>query len=207
MNTISVSSAPSGTVKATAMVTIKKTATPTKPAAKKPRAAAPKKATVAAAPRTAAKAKFSNALEEARSGAKALGQEVQDRTGAYREKLAGASNDWAEEAKNLTGQAKERATELAQDGKARASDAISGLGKIVADNAGTIDERLGARYGDYARTAARTMQETAAKIEAKDLDELGEDAKQFVRKSPGIAIGIAALFGFMLSRLFKRSGD
>ncbi len=189
------------------MATIKKTAAPAKkPAAKKP-AATPKKAVAAEAPRTVAKAKFSKALDEARSGAKALGQEVQERTGAYREKLAGAGNDWAEEAKNLGVQAKERATELAQDGKARASDAISGLGKIVADNAGTIDEKLGARYGDYARTAARTMQETAAKIEAKDLDELGDDAKQFVRKSPGMAIGIAALFGFMLSRLFKRSGD
>ena len=189
------------------MADINKTAAK-KPAAKKPRAAAaPKVAALGLAPRTVAKAKFSKALDEARSGAKALGQEVQERTGAYREKLAGAGNDWAEEAKILTGQAKERATELAQDGKARASDAISGLGKIVADNAATIDEKLGTRYGDYARTAARTMQETAAKIEAKDLDELGEDAKQFVRKSPGMAIGIAALFGFMLSRLFKRSGD
>ncbi len=184
------------------MATIKKTAAP----AKKPAATA-RKVAASEAPGSAAKAKFSKALDEARSGAKALGQEVQERTGAYREKLAGAGNDWAEEAKNLSAQAKERATELAQDGKARASDAISGLGKIVADNAGTIDEKLGARYGDYARTAARTMQETAAKIEAKDLDELGDDAKQFVRKSPGMAIGIAALFGFMLSRLFKRSGD
>ena len=175
---------------------------------KKPRATTtPKSAAPGEASRTVAKAKFSKALDEARSGAKALGQEVQERTGAYREMLAGAGNDWAEEAKNLTGQAKERATELAIDGKARASDAISGLGKIVADNAATIDEKLGARYGDYARTAARTMQETAAKIESKDIDELGEDAKQFVRKSPGMAIGIAALFGFMLSRLFKRSGD
>ena len=189
------------------MVTIKKAPSLKKPAAKKPRAASPKKAVPAEAPRALAKAKFSKALDEARSGAKALGQEVQERTGAYREKLAGAGNDWAEEARNLTGQAKERATELAQDGKARTSDAISGLGKIVAENAGTIDEKLGTRYGDYARTAARTMQETAARIEAKDLDELGEDAKQFVRKSPGMAIGIAALFGFMLSRLFKRSGD
>ncbi len=189
------------------MVTIKKAATPKKPAANKSRAATTKGAAKSAPPRAAAKEKFSKALDEARSGAKALGQEVQERTGAYREKLAGAGNDWAEEAKNLTGQAKERATELANESKARASDAISGLGKIVADNAGTIDERLGARYGDYARTAARSMQETAAKIEAKDLDELGEDAKQFVRKSPGMAIGIAALFGFMLSRLFKRSSD
>ena len=177
-------------------------------AAKKPRAAA---ASTAAAPgevpRAVAKAKFSKALDEARSGAKALGQEVQERTGAYREKLTGAGNDWAEEARVLSGQAKERAATLAQDGKARASDAISGLGKIVADNAGTIDQKLGTRYGDYARTAGRTMQETAARIEAKELDELGDDAKEFVRKSPGLAIGIAAAAGFMLSRMFKRSGD
>ena len=47
------------------------------------------------------------------------------------------------------------------------------------------------------------MQETAAKIEAKELAELGEDAKQFVRKSPGLALGIAAVAGFLVSRLFK----
>ncbi len=188
--------------------TTSKAAPAKQPAAKKPRAAVAAKAAAAAeSPRVLAKAKFSKALDEARSGAKALGQEVQDRSGAYREKLVGAGNDWADEAKQLSAQAKDRAAVLAQDGKARASDAISGLGKIVADNAGSIDEKLGTRYGDYARTAARTMQETAAKIEAKELDELGEDAKAFVRKSPGMAIGIAALLGFVLSRLFKRSGD
>ena len=63
--------------------------------------------------------------------------------------------------------------------------------------------KLGTRYSDYARTAARTMQETAAKLEAKDLDELGADARQMVRKSPGIAIGIAAVVGFMFARLFR----
>mgnify|MGYP000951480368 CR=1 FL=1 len=82
-------------------------------------------------------------------------------------------------------------------------DAISSLGKIVSDNAGVIDEKLGTRYGDYARTAARSMQETAAKIEAKDLAELGEDAKEFVRKKPGVAIGIAAVVGFFVARLFR----
>ena len=186
--------------------------TPKKAPAKKPaakatastRAAAPK---AAVANGSAAKARFSKAIEEARSGAQLLAKDVQDKSGAYREKLASTGTDWIEEAKVMGDQAKERATSLAKDGKSRASDAISGLGKIVADNAATIDEKLGARYGDYARTAARTMQETAAKIESKDLDELGEDAKKFVRKSPGMAIGIAALFGFMLSRLFKRSGD
>ena len=47
------------------------------------------------------------------------------------------------------------------------------------------------------------MQESAAKLDSKDLNELGDDAKEFVRKSPGLAIGIAAVAGFLLSRVFK----
>ena len=184
-----------------------------------PKAAKPKTAARKAAPRKAAakpkaaassngngsdaRAKFSKAIEDARAGATALAKDAQVRGEAYREKIAAAGNDWAEEAKVLADQAKTRAASLAKDGKTRTSDAISGLGKVVADNAGTIDEKLGTRYGDYARTAARTMQETAAKIDAKELDELGEDAKEFVRKSPGLAIGIAAVAGFFFARLFR----
>ena len=153
------------------------------------------------------KAKFSKAIEEARAGAQALTQEAQAKAGAYKEQIAAKSGDWAADAKDLAGQARDRAAELAAEGKTRTSDALSSLGKIVADNAGTIDDKLGARYRDYARTAARSMQETAAKIEAKDLNELGEDAKEFVRKSPGLAIGMAAVGGFLLARLLKGSSD
>ena len=186
--------------------------TPAKaPKAKKPAAV---KADMVESTETAAsaavadsKAKFAKAIEDARTGAQTLGKQAQERAGEYREKLAGASAEWVDEAKVMSGQAKERAYDLAIEGKTKASDAISGLGKIVSDNAATIDEKLGPKYGDYARNAARTMQETAAKIESKDLGELGEDAKQFVQKSPGLAIGIAAVAGFMLARLFKGSND
>lgn len=188
------------------MATKSPTASTAKTARKAPAKKAPARATAAKtanAGATEAKAKFSKAIEEARAGAQALTKEVQAKAGVYKEQLAAKSGDWVVEARDMAGQAKERAGELAKDGKARTSDAISSLGKIVADNAGTIDEKLGTRYGDYARTAARTMQETAARIEAKDLAELGDDAKEFVRKSPGLAIGIAAVAGFLLSRLFK----
>lgn len=175
-----------------------------KAAAKKPAAKKPAPAKKAAAPVAGqAKAKFSKAIEEARSGAQALSKEATAKAGVYREQLAARTGDWAAEAKDAAGQAKEKATELAYEGKARASDALSSLGKVVSENAGTIDEKLGTRYGDYARTAARSMQETAAKIEAKDLNELGDDAKEFVRKSPGVAVGLAAFAGFLLARLFK----
>ena len=173
-----------------------------KPAAAK-KSAAPRKA-AAPKPATAeAKAKFSKAIDEARAGAAVLGKEAQAKAGAYREQVTAKGADWVEEAKTMAEQARGKAGELAKDGKARTSDAIAGLGKIVSDNADTIDEKLGTRYGDYARTAARSMQETAAKIESKDLNELGDDARQFVRKSPGLAVGIAAVAGFFFARLFR----
>lgn len=182
--------------------------TPTKTTAAKAaparKPAAPKKTAASAADSSSeAKAKFSKAIEEAKAGATALKSEAQAKAGAYRDQLTAKSGDWAEDAKDIAAQAKTRAAELADEGKARTSDAIASLGKIVSENAGTIDEKLGTRYGDYARTAARSMQETAAKIESKDLGELGDDAKQFVRKSPGLAVGIAAAAGFMLARLFR----
>ncbi len=80
-------------------------------------------------------------------------------------------------------------------------------GKLVEDNAATIDEKVGAKYGEYARTAAKGMQDAAAKLDSKDIGELGEDAKEFVRKSPGVAVAIAAAAGFVLARVFKRSGN
>ncbi len=202
-----------------------RTAPPAKPkAARKP--AAPTVPAVKAVPEASAyeaKAKFSRALEEARAGAQALGKQAQDTAGAYREKIVGKSDALLgdalvmseqarekagallEDAKAMTEQAKEKAAALAADGKARTVEGLSAVSKIVAENAPVIDEKLGAKFGDYARGAARTMDEAAAKLEAKDLSELGEDARQMVRKSPGLAIGIAAAAGFMLSRLFTGS--
>ncbi len=182
-----------------------------KSAPAKKKAAAPRKPkAVAAAPATQAaadpaKAKFAKAIEDAKSGAQALKTEAQAKAEAYREKAAATGGEWLDEAKAMGGQAKERAAELAVEGKTKASDAIASLGQIVAENAPALDEKLGPKYGDYARTAARSMQETAAKLEAKDLNELGDDAKEFVRKSPGLAVGLAAVAGFMIARLFKKS--
>src|SRR5579863_351941 len=147
-----------------------------------------------------AKARFAKALEEAKGGAAALGNVAQDRAGAYADQLSAKGND-------LLGTAKDRAAALAADGKTRASGAISGLGKVVSDNAPVIDEKLGPQYGDYARTAARSIQDVAARLDAKDLNELGEDVATFVRKSPGLAVGIAAVAGFMIARMFSGSDD
>jgi ElaB/YqjD/DUF883 family membrane-anchored ribosome-binding protein len=175
------------------------------PTTAKPRKpATPRKSAAAKAP-PAAKQRFAKALDEARAGAEALTKEAQDRAANYRAKAASQSSEWIDEAKELSEQAKEKAFILAQEGKTKTSEAIHGLGQVVEDNAAIIDEKVGPKYGDYARTAAKGMKDAAEKIDNKDLGELGEDAKEFVRKSPGVAVAMAAAAGFLLSRLFRRS--
>lgn len=149
------------------------------------------------------KAKFSKALDEARESAVALGKELQDKAAPYTEKLS--SGELVAEAKALAGQAKERGLELAVEGKTKASDALTALGKLVGENAGLVDDKLGSKYGDYARTAARSLQETGAKLDAKDLEELGKEATEFVKKNPVVAAGALVAVGFALSKLLGGS--
>lgn len=154
-----------------------------------------------------AKGRFTKAIEEAKAGAEALKGEAIDKGAEYKAKVSETATDWVGEAKVYAGQAKEKGAALAVEGKAKASDALTSLGKVISDNAGTIDEKLGVQYGDYARTAARSIQETAAKLESKDLGELGNDVKEFVQKSPGVAIGIAAVAGFAIAKLLSGGSD
>ncbi|MCJ7422333.1 hypothetical protein [Sphingomicrobium astaxanthinifaciens] len=93
------------------------------------------------------------------------------------------------------------------DGLSKGSEAIGSMSRLVGDTASNIDESLGAEYGDYARSTARYLDETAQKIAAKDPDELVEDVRGFVRKSPGIALGAAAVVGFALARVIQSGFD
>ncbi len=106
---------------------------------------------------------------------------------------------------------KEKATDTARDAavrsKERASAAVSGIGKFIRDNAGTIDESAGKNYGDYARRAADAVDNFANKVDAKQVDDIVSDARDFVRKSPAVAIGAAAAIGFAISRLMRSGRD
>jgi len=151
----------------------------------------------------AAKNHFSKAVEEALAGAKALGTEAQNRAGEYREKLYDKKDDLTGEAKARSGEYKDKAYGLADDGKAKASSALAGLSQLITENAGTLDEKIGVKYGDYARGAAKSVQDVATRLDEKTIDELGEDAKEFVRTSPAMALGLAAAAGYLLGRVFK----
>lgn len=150
----------------------------------------------AATPATGeAKSRFNAALEEAKAGASALKSETAVRAQEYTAQAKDQAAVYADKAKVKAG-------DLAVEGKAKASEALAALSRMVSDNAAKIDESFGAQYGDYARSAAQSLQASADKIDQKSLEELGEDARTFVREKPGASVGIAVVAGLVLARLF-----
>lgn len=126
---------------------------------------------------------------------------------ATSEKLRGAKQLVKDEAGKLTGQAGEKLRALADDGKARATGALDELAKTIEDTAATIDEKVGPQFGGYARSASGAVTNFADTLRDKEIDDLLDDARDFVRKSPGVAIGAAAAVGFVLARLVQSGID
>ena len=108
---------------------------------------------------------------------------------------------------NLSGQAADKARGLVAQGIERSAEALASVSKLVGDTAAGLDERLGEEYGNYARKAATSIENTANSLAAKDADELIEDTREFVRRSPGVALAGAAIVGFALARLIKSGLD
>lgn len=169
------------TAAANAAAPAKKTAD--KPSTAKPAAkAAVKPATANAAPKAVAKA-----------------QPAKGKADNVKAKVKSDMNDFR-------AQATDGVRAAATKGKDRATEAVGSISKLIRDSASTIDENVGKQYGDYARSAADMVEGFAGKMDAKDVDALADDARQFVRKSPAVAIGAAAAIGFVLARLVRSGG-
>lgn len=120
---------------------------------------------------------------------------------------AGAKQTLKDEASKLGVKATEKARGLADEGKLRATSALDEFSRLMDDAAGTVDEKLGEQYGQYARSAAQAISGFSDDLRGKEIEDLLADAREFVRKSPAIAIGTAAALGFVLARVVKAGVD
>jgi len=104
-------------------------------------------------------------------------------------------------------QAADKARLFAEDGKARAGTALEQVAQLLTDAAAQVDDKLGAQYGGYARSAADSVSGFAEQVRAKDIDALVDDVTALVRKSPAVAVGAAAALGFVVARLVQSGID
>ncbi|HYD13894.1 MAG TPA: hypothetical protein VEC11_13680 [Allosphingosinicella sp.] len=121
-----------------------------------------------------------------------------------REKLVGQVR---EQVTSIRSQATSRARGFADDGKARATSLLDDFSEVIDEAAQAVDRKFGNDYGDYAHRASSAVSDFAERIRSKTVDDILDDTRDFVRKSPGIAIGIAAVAGFMLVRLIRTGLD
>ena len=123
----------------------------------------------------------------------------------------GKTNDMKSKVKEDMNNFKSKATDgaraAAEKGKDRATEAVASISKLIRDSAATIDQNVGKQYGDYARTAADSVESFAGKLDAKDVDVIVSEARDLVRNSPAVAIGAAAAIGFVLARLVRSGRD
>lgn len=119
----------------------------------------------------------------------------------------GATGKVREEAGKIAAQAGDKARAFADTGKEKATGALDEFSTLMRDAAGSVDERLGEQYGQYARSAADQISGFAESLRGKQVDDLIDDARAFVKKSPAVAVGIAAGVGFVLARLLKSGLD
>lgn len=107
----------------------------------------------------------------------------------------------------LQAQAGDKARQFADMGKERAAGMLEQLATMLTDAAGQVDGKLGAQYGTYARSAADTVQGFSQQIRDQDIDQLLDQGRELVRKSPAIAVGAAAAIGFVLARVVQSGID
>ncbi|MEY4270748.1 MAG: hypothetical protein RLZZ58_1964 [Pseudomonadota bacterium] len=164
-------------------------------------AASPAKAAPKSAPKkVAAKAKPATAEKPIRTQLAATRDTIRDEA----TRKAGALKS---QAGDLATQAQTKAREAAAQGKTKAAETVGNIARMIEDSAATVDDKLGVQYGDYARSAAKTVSGIASAIEEKDLQDLADSTRDFVKRSPAVAIGAAAVVGFVLARMIKGGGD
>jgi hypothetical protein len=103
----------------------------------------------------------------------------------------------------LRDESKNKIHSLASQGLQQGSSTLTNIAGIVEDTVQQIEERLGPQYGEYARKASQAINGYATTLQNKNPDELVDDARDLIRKSPAVALTGAAVLGFGLARLLK----
>jgi hypothetical protein len=108
---------------------------------------------------------------------------------------------------SLRGQAGDKLRTIADDGKGRATTLLDDIAGIIEDAAQSIDERLGGDYGDYAHRASTAVSGFAGRVRDRSVEDIIDDTRDIVRRSPAVAVAAAAVVGFALMRVVRTGLD
>lgn len=125
--------------------------------------------------------------------------------GADGSRASGGAGSFRGQTANLRDQAAEKLRSFADEGKQQVTNSLDGLVEAARELANKVGDK-GGPLGGYAHSAADTLEGWAGVVKDKSVEDLIDDARDFARQSPGVAVGIAVAAGFALSRFLKASG-
>lgn len=108
-----------------------------------------------------------------------------------------------DEAGRLKGEAATKARSAAEEGKAKAAETLGNVSQATRDAAEKLRGGRAEPIADYINSAADSIDGFAQRMQSKSVDDLIEDTREIVRRSPVVAIAIAAAAGFVISRFLR----
>jgi hypothetical protein len=150
------------------------------------------------------------------------------KTEAVRQEGSAVANRAKEEAKDVAQSAREQGHRLADRAKTEARhvteeartqlrDQVSEQADRLGDSLRRLGDQVGALaegrpeesgpLGDYARSAADGIRNTAGRVQEHGFDGLLEDTKRFARRRPGAFLCLAAVAGFSIGRLLRGGSE
>lgn len=116
-----------------------------------------------------------------------------------------SASEAGEKVQNVRAAAVGKVRDIADEGKMQAKQALGGIVEAVRDVAHKLEDGGVGPLAKYAHQAADTISGWADSIDNKSVEELVGDARKLVRNSPAVAVGIALVAGFAVTRFLKAS--
>lgn len=130
---------------------------------------------------------------------------------SMRERVAETAQQTSEQAKSLAEQARERAKEhtqtILEQQKSAAADQIGGLASALHQTADSLQQQNYGFIAQYTERAARSLEDMAESLRARDINELIGQCEQLARRQPALFVGSSVALGFAFARFFKSSAE
>ena len=114
-----------------------------------------------------------------------------------------SGKSFASHAGTLRDQAADRLRGFADEGKAHITATLDGVVTAAREIADKLGDGAFGPVGGYAKDAADTVEQWVEGIKDKSVDELLDDGRDLVRSQPAVAVAVAVVAGFVVSRFLK----
>ena len=143
----------------------------------------------------------------ARAGAGAAGGAgaAMPSAGEVKQQAKAAVGDLKQQAQSLRGQAVDRARSAADEGKTKASGLLSDVASNAHEVADKLRQSQAAPLATYVEQFAGYAANFADTLKNRPVDDLVAEARDYARRSPGVAVGVAVALGFAFARFLKAS--